>query len=257
MNNYKKMYTQLSEDYSKLEKDSQERYTKLSDEYTKLKNDTIDSSASLCYSLCDDIKSCINDIMTPDNAKEIYDYIVKSGFDKDGFGLYDCAKELLKIDVFSYFPEKDNMGFFDESDGHHLLKWAEIAKFAENREYEYSGSYEILKDYTMDYSSPEYLSYRNELFKSAIHEALLRPERTDADYLYVELLGNLKQQSGRQQGFQEGANAERDNIFRNMFSNGLPKHIIDMVAKSEGISRNQLNDIKSSMQPPKPPTIGI
>lgn len=48
---------------------------------------------------------------------------VSRDLDAGGFKLYHAAVKITGISVFEQFPYEDNMGYFEEMDGHHLLNY--------------------------------------------------------------------------------------------------------------------------------------
>ena len=114
------------------------------------------------------LKTFTDERLTDENAKRIYDFLKPYHYDTDGWLLYKAAKNILQTDAISEFPAEDNLGFFEVLDGYGLLKWLEIAKFAD-KEYEYlRGGYELLKSHTLDENSPKYQEYQKALWPTAV-----------------------------------------------------------------------------------------
>jgi len=112
--------------------------------------------------------------LTADNAKRIYNFLKPYHYDTDGWILYDAAKDILKTDVYSEFPAEDNMGYFETLDGYGLLKWLEIAKFADKDYEQLPGGYELLRSHTLDTESPKYQAFQNELWTAAMKNIIDR-----------------------------------------------------------------------------------
>jgi len=114
------------------------------------------------------IKAFTDERLTAENAKRIYEYLKPYHYDTDGWRLYGAAKGILQSDVYSEFPAEDNMGYFETLNGYNLLKWLEIAKFADKQYEQLPGGYEKLKSHTLDEESPEYKEYQGKLYAAAI-----------------------------------------------------------------------------------------
>jgi len=119
------------------------------------------------------IRAFADERLTSENAKRIYNFLHPYHYDTGGRHLYQAAKGILQSDVYSEFPAEDNMGYFETLDGNGLLKWLEIAKFAD-KEYEHlPGGYEKLKAHSLDENSPMYQEYQNKLWNTAIRSMAL------------------------------------------------------------------------------------
>ena len=114
------------------------------------------------------VKNFADERLTGENAKRIYDFLQPYHYDQGGWLLYDAAKGILKTDVYSEFPTEDNLHYFEELDGDGLLKWLEIAKFADKDYEQLPGGYEKLKSHTLDKESPEYKEYQNSVYPAAV-----------------------------------------------------------------------------------------
>jgi hypothetical protein len=106
--------------------------------------------------------------LTAENAKRIYDYLKPYQYDTDGWRLYEAAKGILRTDVYSQFPAEDNMGYFETLNGYNLLKWLEIAKFADKQYEQLPGGYEVLTSHTLDEESLKYKEYQDKLYVAAV-----------------------------------------------------------------------------------------
>lgn len=114
------------------------------------------------------IKAFTDERLTAENAKRIYNFLEPYNYDMGGWHLYGAAKSIMKTNVCYAFPAEDNMGYFEELDGNGLLKWLEIAEFAE-KEYELlPGGYEKLSTHTLDENSSKYQEYQDKLWIAAV-----------------------------------------------------------------------------------------
>ncbi|MEA4955358.1 MAG: hypothetical protein VB096_07625 [Pseudoflavonifractor sp.] len=105
-------------------------------------------------------------------AERVYELLLP--WDKEQFTLYHAAKELLGIDACEYFYTEDAMGYFEDADGAKLMKYAEIAKFAEKewRPLNSPGTYEVLENYDLHTETPEYCQYREQLWPLAVQKVV-------------------------------------------------------------------------------------
>lgn len=92
------------------------------------------------------LRKLLLDVIPGDaNYETIYQELAGM-LDPDGYCLYDEARKRTRIDVCSFFPTEDNLGYFENLDGHGLLLWLVKAKFGEieweplNPPYERAGS---------------------------------------------------------------------------------------------------------------------
>jgi hypothetical protein len=106
--------------------------------------------------------------LTGEKAKRIYDFLKPYHYDTDGWRLYESAKDMLQADACSEFPAEDNMGYFEILNGYELLKWLEIAKFADKEYKQLPGGYAKLTSHTLDAESPAYREYQDRLYVAAI-----------------------------------------------------------------------------------------
>jgi len=120
------------------------------------------------------IKSFTDKRLTAENAKRIYDKLKPYHYDTSGWLLYEAAKGILQTDVYSEFPAEDNMGYFEILDGYGLLKWLEIAKFAEKEYEQIQGGYEKLTSHTLDENSPKYQEFQGKLYAAAIRSIAIQ-----------------------------------------------------------------------------------
>jgi hypothetical protein len=114
------------------------------------------------------IKSFTDKRLTAENAKRIYDFLQPYHYDTSGRILYQAAKDILDADVYSEFPAEDNLGYFEILDGYGLLKWLEIAKFADKEYEQLPGGYEKLTSHDLDENSPKYQEYQGKLYIAAL-----------------------------------------------------------------------------------------
>jgi hypothetical protein len=114
------------------------------------------------------LKAFAGERLTAGNAKRIYNFLQPYHYDTDGWILYQAAQGILQTDVDSEFPVEDNMGYFEALDGYGLLKWLEIAKFAD-KEYGWGwGENEIMTSHTLDESAAAYREYQGKLYAAAV-----------------------------------------------------------------------------------------
>ncbi|MBK5262508.1 MAG: hypothetical protein JJE17_08070 [Peptostreptococcaceae bacterium] len=92
--------------------------------------------------------------------------------DPEGWCIYRASQEILNIDVYREFIVEDTMGRFEESDGHELKEYLEIAAFGECTYKIISGIHEALDTYAIDYNSKEYKDYLDKLYPLAIHKLI-------------------------------------------------------------------------------------
>ena len=92
--------------------------------------------------------------------------------DPEGWCIYRASQEILKIDVYREFIVEDTMGRFEESDGHELKEYIEIAAFGECTYKIISGIHEALDTYIIDYNSKEYKDYLDKLYPLAVHKLI-------------------------------------------------------------------------------------
>jgi len=98
--------------------------------------------------------------------------------DPEGWCIYRASQEILNIDVYIEFIVEDTMGRFEESDGHELKEYIEIAAFGECTYKIISGIHEVLDAYVIDYNSQEYKEYLDKLYPLTVHKLV--------DQLYKE-----------------------------------------------------------------------
>ncbi len=142
------------------------------------------------------IKAFTDNRLNASNAKQIYDYLKPYGYDKEGWRLYEAAKGILQADVCSAFPTEDNLGYFETLDGFGLLKWLEIAKFADKEYEQLPGGYEKLKSHTLDEKSPAYQEFRGKLYVAAIRSitvslAAKQPHLLESFFSRVSYIENI------------------------------------------------------------------
>jgi len=104
------------------------------------------------------------------NLEKQDNYNRLSSIDPEGWCIYRASQELLKVDVYREFIVEDSMGMFEESNGHELKKYVEIAAFGECTYKITSGIHEVLDSYAIDYSSQKYKDYLEKLYPLAIHK---------------------------------------------------------------------------------------
>jgi hypothetical protein len=98
-------------------------------------------------------------------------YKLLKPLDEQGWSLYYACSKILNIDVCKEFPEEDTLGTFDCANGYDVIKYCEMAAFG-NIEYEIHGSYELINNYNIDYSSKEYKDYLQKLYSSAVDQII-------------------------------------------------------------------------------------
>jgi len=118
------------------------------------------------------IKAFTDTLVFSENAEKVYNFLMSSGYDEGGWLLYDTAKSITNVNVYSAFPAEDNLGYFEELNGHGLLKWLTIAKFAKKEYEQLPGGYEKLKSFDVNKDTPEYKEYKKNLFSTAVHSVI-------------------------------------------------------------------------------------
>lgn len=115
------------------------------------------------------LKSIADTFITTSNAKQVYEII--KALDSEGYILYDTCKNILKCDVRKEFTSDESLGRFEMANGFGMKHYAEIFYFG-NYDFEYVGCYEILGKYEIDYTTPQYLAYEQELWTKAVANVL-------------------------------------------------------------------------------------
>ena len=108
---------------------------------------------------------------TVKSAKERYTELRKQGIDEDGWILYEAAVEITRVNVYTYFYAEDNRGYFEEADGNKMLRWLEIAKFADIEWDCSQPPYEKYSSHSMDKTTREYAEYEAKLYALALEKA--------------------------------------------------------------------------------------
>jgi FtsZ-binding cell division protein ZapB len=122
--------------------------------------------------------------------------------DPEGWSIYRASQEILKLDVFKEFIVEDSMGRFEESDGHDLIGYLEIAAFGDCT-YKIVGSmHEVLDSYTIDYESQEYKAYQDELYTLAAKK-LMGELYNKEPSIKLEFLQNYMEEFGQIQADQK------------------------------------------------------
>jgi len=103
--------------------------------------------------------------------------------DCEGWELCNAAKEITKIDIYSYFPAEDNQGCFEELDGNGILKWIEIAAFAEIEWNYEQPPYEKYSRHKYYKDSHEYLEYQEKLYPLALKKVIELVERSNDKFI--------------------------------------------------------------------------
>ncbi|MBS7528513.1 hypothetical protein KHM83_17645 [Fusibacter paucivorans] len=118
--------------------------------------------------------------------------------DPEGWSIYRASQEILKLDVFKEFIVEDSMGRFEESDGHDLIGYLEIAAFGDCT-YKIVGSmHEVLDSYIIDYESQEYKAYQDELYTLASKKLMDELYKKEPS-IKLEFLQNYMEESGQMQ----------------------------------------------------------
>jgi hypothetical protein len=110
-------------------------------------------------------------------------YGILRPWDEEGFCLYSAAKEILGVDPSDTFTTEDSLGYFSDANGAKLLKYAEIAKFADKNWKQLSGpgAYEVLDSYDLNTNTPEYQEYQKRLWPLAVQKTVERFKRALLD----------------------------------------------------------------------------
>ena len=122
------------------------------------------------------------------SASEIYE-TVKPVLDSDSFELFYAAEQILGDFDFSYFAYEDNRGYFEEADGHTMLRYLLIQydeKLGEvncnkDRWREACSCYEECFDLSIDKTTPEYKDFEAQLYIKVLERlGILTPAETQA-----------------------------------------------------------------------------
>jgi hypothetical protein len=113
------------------------------------------------------IKRFTDERLTPENAKQIYQFLQPYHYDTGGRHLYEAAKGILQTDIDLEFSIEDAK-LLELLDDYGRLKWLELAKFAETQPKQLPPGYERQTAYTLNESLPEYQEYQNKLWVAVI-----------------------------------------------------------------------------------------
>lgn len=98
--------------------------------------------------------------------------------DPEGWKLYWAAEKYTGIGPSRAFPTEDNLGYFENMDGHGLIRWIEISAFGEC-EWEQlngGGGYERAVNPIVHTDTEKYRQYRGAIYEQTVREALgLKP----------------------------------------------------------------------------------
>lgn len=91
-------------------------------------------------------------------------------YDPDGFRLYFAAQEISGIgSLHDHFPYEDARGYFEEADGHTLLRWLTAARFgAVEWDIVPGTTYESATLREVDTATPEYLAFEKQMYANAL-----------------------------------------------------------------------------------------
>ena len=95
-------------------------------------------------------------------------YEVDAAFDPDGYRLHDMAKKMTGIDVCSFFPTEDNLGYFEDADGHALLNWIIKARFGEIEWEPLNAPYEIAGEVSFEGQEENISDFKKELYRETV-----------------------------------------------------------------------------------------
>lgn len=97
---------------------------------------------------------------------------VSSVFDPEGYRLHDMAKKMTGIDVCSFFPTEDNLGYFEEANGYVLLDWIVKAKFGDIDWEPLNPPYEIAGKVSYEGQEENISDFYKELYKETVLQML-------------------------------------------------------------------------------------
>ncbi len=94
--------------------------------------------------------------------------------DPEGWKLYWAAEKYTGIDPFHAFPTEDNLGYFENMDGHGLIMWIEISAFGECEweQLDCAGGYERAVNPIVHTDTEKYAQYRSAIYEQAVREML-------------------------------------------------------------------------------------
>lgn len=101
--------------------------------------------------------------------RQFYD-CVSPQLDADGFQLYFAAEEITGIrGLHEHFPYEDARGYFEEADGHMLLRYLTAAHFgAVDWEIVPGTTYERATLREVDTAAPEHLTFEKQMYANAL-----------------------------------------------------------------------------------------
>lgn len=109
-----------------------------------------------------------------EDLKNMYDCVAPER-DPHGFKLFRAAQNILGKFEYSHFAYEDNMGCFEEADGHKMLAYLLVQydyKLGQhdhrNRWVQVHPCYEKCIDLTIDRSTPEYIMFEKELYAEVL-----------------------------------------------------------------------------------------
>lgn len=125
----------------------------------------------------------------PNQAKAIYEAVAPHG-DKNGYKLFSVAQDILGPFEFSAFAYEDNSGYFEEADGHKLLRYL-LVQYAhklgtandKRDRWQIAGScYEECVDLSIDETTPEYQEFERHLYIKVLENLnLLTPAKAQVE----------------------------------------------------------------------------
>ena len=104
-----------------------------------------------------------------EKLRQFYD-CVSPQYDPEGFRLYFAAQEIAGIgNLHDHFPYEDAHGYFEEADGHTLLKYLTAARFgAVEWDVVPGTTYEAATLREVDTTAPEYQAFEKQIYTSAL-----------------------------------------------------------------------------------------
>lgn len=92
--------------------------------------------------------------------------------DPEGFRLHQVAKKITGIDEINAFPTEDNMGYFEEADGHELVDWIIKAKYGEIEWVQLNPPYEKAGNVSFEGKEEDIATFYKELYKETVLQLL-------------------------------------------------------------------------------------
>lgn len=103
--------------------------------------------------------------------EQVYECI-RDELDPEGWTLYRAAQAYTGVNPSQVFHTEDNLGYFEELDGHGLIYWVELSAFGECKYRQLNGGYELSEERIIHKETEEYQQYRKAICKEAANTLL-------------------------------------------------------------------------------------